>query len=624
MAVKTIKASGGDYTGLSAWEAALPATTSAVEGAECYDFDLSDNFAVSGVTTSAANYLHIYTPASERHDGRSRTVSGSGFRIKDTTGAGTFRLGTTGHVRLDGLEIEQTGANSAMLLMNGLDAGNDIRVENCIIHDAQTGTAYTILAIASGLNLAFRNNIVYGNCRSWDTRGAASVLCENSTFWRHQAQLGLVSDAELTCKNTYSGHTGGAADDFWSGGSPSGNNNASSDTSATARFTSSVNSVAGSAVFVSVTAGAEDFALAAGANALVDAGATLASVTTDAKGTARPQGAAYDIGALERAAAGGGAATDVNCAIGALAASGLAASIALTTAIDATVGGVEATGLSASVSIGTVVDAVAGYAAAQGLSASVSISTVVACGTGALSATGLAAALDNGTSVSAGIGAAAIAGLPATILTQTTIECSTGALDARGLVAQVGIATEIDCQPGGLMIAGLPAGVAISVTIQASVGSLVLTGQAASISVVTTTNLISNALRTLLVPLRARRISVPVRQRQFIVRNEMIYQADSKRSDESPVFSLNIRKELALTGDAISSVTAEIEVATGSDPAVGSMLVGSATHIGSIISARVGGGVSGNKYNLKFTVTTPQQVLTYVVSIPVDDEGAFV
>lgn len=42
-----------------------------------------------------------------------------------------------------------------------------------------------------------------------------------------------------------------------------------------------------------------DFSLSSSANA-VDVGATLASVTTDILGTARPQGAAYDIGAYER------------------------------------------------------------------------------------------------------------------------------------------------------------------------------------------------------------------------------------------------------------------------------------------------------------------------------------
>ena len=303
MALKTIKSAGGDYTSLSAWEATLPATLTEVETAECYNFALSDNVAIAGSTTSAANYIRIYAPLTERHDGRARAVSGIGFRISDSTGAGTVRHGSNSHVRCEGIEIEQTGGSNALQISSAVSVGSDIRVEKCIIHDVLTGSGYTISAAASNLNLTFRNNIVFGSQRSWDTRGSTSVLVENCTFWRHAAEIGLVSDTEATITNTYSGHAGGASDDFWSGGSPAGNNNISSDTSATARFASSVNSVSGSAVFTSVTSSSEDFRLLAGTNALVDVGATLGTVTDDIIGTARPQGASFDVGAFEHVVA---------------------------------------------------------------------------------------------------------------------------------------------------------------------------------------------------------------------------------------------------------------------------------------------------------------------------------
>lgn len=309
MTIKTLKASGGDYSSMSAWEAAQPATLSAPSELECYNFALSDNVAISGITTSAANYLRIYTPLTERHDGRARAISGTGFRISDSTSSGTIRVAAD-HVRFEGLEIEQTGTNTGLSVQAvqfvAFSAGSDVRVEKCIVHTAHTGTQYSITAATTNLNLIWRNNVAYGSSRMWDTRNAASVLCENSTFWRHQPELGLVSSSEATIKNTYCGHAGAASDDFWSGGTPSGNNNASSDTSAVTRFpTGSVNSVAGSAVFVSVTAGSEDFTLKSGTNALVEAGATLGSVTDDIIGTTRPQGGNYDIGAFERISAGG-------------------------------------------------------------------------------------------------------------------------------------------------------------------------------------------------------------------------------------------------------------------------------------------------------------------------------
>lgn len=305
MANKIIAPTGGDYTTLSAWEAALPATAAAVESAECANFALADNVAISGTVTSTAFYIRIFTQLANRHDGRSRAVSGTGFRISDSTGGGTIRHGTNSHVRYEGLEIEETGASNAFQAVNTMVAGSDIRVEKCIIHDTVTGTGCTIQVTASNLNLTFRNNVVYGSQRTWDTRGATSALAENNTFWQHADQLGLVSGSELTARNNYCGKASGTSESYWSGGAPTGNNNVSSDTTATARFTSSINSVAGSAVFTSLTAGAEDFRLKPGTNTLVDAGATLGTVTDDLIGTARPQGVSYDIGAFERISAGG-------------------------------------------------------------------------------------------------------------------------------------------------------------------------------------------------------------------------------------------------------------------------------------------------------------------------------
>lgn len=305
MATKIIASSGGDYTSLSAWEAAQPATLTEIEVAECRDFALADNVGFAGSATSAAFYQHIYVPPAYRHDGRSRAISGTGFRVSESGSNATLRPANN-HMRFEGLEIEQSGTGGACLV-SALSADNDIRFEKCIIHDVKTGTSYTITSSASNIVLTLRNCIIYGSQRSIDTRVAASVLIENCTFWRHAAQLGVVSDSELVCKNTYSGHAGAASEDFFTGSAaPSGNNNASSDTSQATDYTAGVSNVAGSAVFTSVTSGAEDFTLLSGANALVDAGATLAGVTDDIIDTARPQGASYDIGALERIAAAGG------------------------------------------------------------------------------------------------------------------------------------------------------------------------------------------------------------------------------------------------------------------------------------------------------------------------------
>jgi hypothetical protein len=309
MGTKFLVASGADnvtsFSTVAAWIASLPTTLTSPETLQCdnFSFDATASVGVllpSTIITSAANYLRIYAPPANRHNGSPRSVSGSGFRIIDTGGFTTMGIGAN-HIRLDGLELLETGASGSIRANATYAVGSDIRVENCLIHDTMTGSGYSGTMTGANLNLTWRNNIMYGNQRSTDTRGAASALVENSTFWRANPELGLVFNSEMTCRNTYSGHAGAAASDFVTGGTPVGNNNASSDTTAATLFpTASINSVVGSAVFTSVTVGTENFNLKTGVNALADVGATLATVPTDAVGVTRPQGAAYDMGALER------------------------------------------------------------------------------------------------------------------------------------------------------------------------------------------------------------------------------------------------------------------------------------------------------------------------------------
>ncbi len=306
MAVKTLKASGGDYSTITAWLASLPSTLTGPEELECYDFDLDEGIvvAITGKVTSASNYIRIYAASGCQWNGVSRSVSGTGFRIKNNVNGFAVSIACN-HVRLEGLEIQGSSTTQALTYEFGTfaAAANDNRITGCLIHDTNTSAGYTMYASVSNLRLAVSNSVVYGSQRTMDTRSAALATFENCTFWRHAAELGTVCSSEASFKNCYSGRATGSSEDYWSGGAPTGNNNVSSDTTATARFTSSVNSIAGSVVFVSVTSGAEDFRLVAGTNGLVDVGATLGTVLVDAIGVARPQGAAYDVGAFERASA---------------------------------------------------------------------------------------------------------------------------------------------------------------------------------------------------------------------------------------------------------------------------------------------------------------------------------
>ena len=57
--------------------------------------------------------------------------------------------------------------------------------------------------------------------------------------------------------------------------------------------------------------------------------------------------------------------------------------------------------------------------------------------------------------------------------------------------------------------------------------------------------------------------------------------------------------------DAISAATWSVSVKQGSDPAVGSMLVGAATTAGAETTHYIGGGVSGCVYQIRVDIQDP-------------------
>lgn len=399
MAIKTLKASGGDYTTIAAWLASLPATLTEPEQLEVYDFDMDIGAASVSIskTTSAANYIRIYAAPGQGHDGRPRDVSAKGFRLINNVAGPTININAN-HVRLEGFEIYNTSTSTSSQAFSCMNftfaADSDIRLANMLIHDSATDTSYTVNVSRANLNIALSNCIVYGTRRSLDTRNAASAKIENCTFWRHTASLGVLVAAAHTVRNTYSGHAGAASDDFWTGSTPVGSNNIASDTTASPRFTASLNSVAGASVFASVTAGSENFNLLAGTNALVDAGTAIGAITTDSIGTARPQGAAYDVGAIERPVVSG---TTINATTGKASAKAGVANIATSVTVLATTAVASAKGLVAAISnpsASTVSCALAAAAAKAG-SAVVATVVTVSPGLAIASAQGKLAAVSN-------------------------------------------------------------------------------------------------------------------------------------------------------------------------------------------------------------------------------------
>lgn len=479
-----------DFSSLVTWEASLPATLTAVATLDCTDFALEEAAGcVLDSVTSADFYYDIHTSGGSRPGRAPRTVSGAGFSYSSSNVSGTIRFGNdTNHVRFDGVELIGTGSATPIAWPGTVAVGSDHRLENCILHDELTGTGNTIPASKANLNLTLRNTIVFGYRRTIDTRSAASVLSENNTFWRHANQLGVVSDSELTCKNTYSGHVG-ALEAFWTGSAPpTGNNNATSD-AAIPDYTSSLTSIAGADVFVSVTPGSEDFTLKAGTNPLVDAGATLATVTTDITGLARPQGGAYDIGAAERAAAG----TDLNLTtiFTPADAAGNTAAVDLQRSITTTLGTADASGLTAAIDIQKHINAELGTAVASGYAVNIDLQQTISSIFSPASASGFAADVDLQQSLVSIFSPAVASGNDANINLTREISATLVTADAIGYDADVQLAGSLNITTiSGIASAfGSSANVDLQYIIATTPGTASSIGYQASIDFATSLNI---------------------------------------------------------------------------------------------------------------------------------------
>lgn len=302
--IKTIGGTTPDYATWALFLAAVPSDITTATGTDEHwigkgrDGVYSEDFGLTGITTDSTNRVTLTYDSGGRNDGRSRAVSGAGCSIVGSATTGTIRHAIQ-YVSIVGIEISSTLSRPAINFTFGtFTAGaNETLLDSCVIHNTGSSTNYLIAASVANLNAVLNNVTGYGGSRVIDTRLSSSAEIDYCTFWQHTDQLGVVSDSELTCRNTYAGRSSGTSECFYTGAAaPSGSNNASSDTTATIDYTNSVNSVAGASTFVSVTAGSEDFTKLA-STSLAGAGVAIAGITTDIIGNTR--GTPPDIGAFE-------------------------------------------------------------------------------------------------------------------------------------------------------------------------------------------------------------------------------------------------------------------------------------------------------------------------------------
>ena len=293
--VKTIKSSGGDYSSLAGWEAGQQKTISAGdrELAEYYSFDDTTFCTIDGWTTVETGYILVYTPASERHDGKWNVA-----KARNTGGI----IISEEYVRLDGLQFD-TGASRSIIISVSAGTG-EIRISN--LFSTNTFRSIDIYSVGA-LTIKVWNAVLYvsggGQYGAILLNDAdATLYCYNVTayhaggylaFYQTAGSMNLVNCLGVSgiaqafygtmASVTYCASNDATADD-WSG--------AGNRINQTFTFVDSAN---GDFHLASTDAGARDYGVS-------DPGSGLFS--DDIDGVARS--GSWDIGADEYVAAGGG------------------------------------------------------------------------------------------------------------------------------------------------------------------------------------------------------------------------------------------------------------------------------------------------------------------------------
>lgn len=305
------------FKSLSIWEAARDADLTAGDGGGNYVVEravcgsahanhTADTTAVdiNGWTTSANSYVDVRTDSSNRA-GCSWDTGKYRLSVADSS---VFKVNEE-FVRLDGLQLERTATNAngqGVLALSGA-SGASPRISNCYLRTETGVVSYWASVISlsdADVTAAVWNCIAHHRATLANTNNA-TVTCAGATASLYSCTViggrqGVrCASGTLTIKNCYAGNSD--SEDFtYVGGTFAKTNCASEDSSATdtGANESATNCVASVAydtdTFVNVTAGSEDFHLAAdGLSPLVGAGVDTSgesaplNFTTDILGTTR-------------------------------------------------------------------------------------------------------------------------------------------------------------------------------------------------------------------------------------------------------------------------------------------------------------------------------------------------
>ncbi|MFA6454335.1 MAG: LamG domain-containing protein [Patescibacteria group bacterium] len=272
--------------------------------------DAADTTAVSvsGWTTTASNYIKIYTPylpsevgVSQRHKGKWDNTK---YRLE--AGASTAMVkASVGYIRLEGLQLKIITASDYRSAISHESVAGDMYIDSNIIVGEITGSSVRAILLAIGNNYV-NNNIIYGNFSSFgigDYNNPSNIYAYNNTIYGIAGDAFRPSDSIFVAKNNiaYDNDT-----DYLGTFDSSSTNNLSKDATAPAYGTYYRNKKVNFVNTASTTA--PDLHLLASDVWARDMGADLSgdanlSFNTDIDGGPRPAGRAFDIGADEMAGA---------------------------------------------------------------------------------------------------------------------------------------------------------------------------------------------------------------------------------------------------------------------------------------------------------------------------------
>ena len=319
----TVKPSGGDFTTLDAAFDHLVASHANLVSADVYatieidgTWSSADTAACTpeGITTDATRYIHIYTTAAARHDGK---WNEGAYRLYVANNIAMLKDGGGGdHIIFDGLQIgvSATNANYQCPFWMEYTALNGAwwRISNCIIRGAGSASRRNpgIYCADAQMTMSVWNSVIY-NVGTLDHPYCSGVICDSGTLNLYSSTViggkyGVVTNGgTINAKNVYAGST--ITEDFYrSAGTLAKTNCASEDSSADDTGTGETQSNCAVSVayttstFTNVTAGSEDYDLVTG-SALIGAGVSTSgesaplNFTTDIVGATRD--ATWDIGA---------------------------------------------------------------------------------------------------------------------------------------------------------------------------------------------------------------------------------------------------------------------------------------------------------------------------------------